>query len=383
MRKCMTDEFNSIYIYHLQRTSGERSRQEGGKVFGEGSRAPAAIVFLIKNPESTDHGKIYFHAVDDYLTREEKLAALKKDRSIAYTPMNVIVPDAHGDWFNQRDDSFSKFIQVGAKTPTELSLFKKPIVGVCTNRDAWVYNSSIFQIEKNLSRSVNAYLKARKIIRDSSKKEIKDRIEDAREAVNGEISWSRGLLQKIAKQKLISPFESKKVILSVYRPFTKQYLYYDHEAFVEMPGKWAIVFPNNKTKNLIICSSGVDNLVICINQNAKDAGQISLMTNYITDLHFNGDTQCFPRWLPGEQPKTAVGELFGDQNQMPSGFSPEALPHFQAAYPDQSITEDDLFYYIYGILHSEDYRTRYANNLMKELPRIPRVATHEQFMAFG
>lgn len=88
MRKCMAEEFNSIYVYHLkgnQRTSGERSRQEGGKVFGEGSRAPVAIVFLVKNPESSDHGKIYFHAVDDYLSREEKLAALKRDRSIAYT----------------------------------------------------------------------------------------------------------------------------------------------------------------------------------------------------------------------------------------------------------------------------------------------------------
>lgn len=127
----------------------------------------------------------------------------------------------------------------------------------------------------------------------------------------------------------------------------------------------------------------VDNLVICINQNAKDAGQIALMTDHIADLHFNGDTQCFPRWLPGEQSKAAEDTLdFGEPSEMPSGFSQEALPHFQAAYPGKPITEDDLFYYIYGILHSEDYRTRYANNLMKELPRIPRVATYEQFMAF-
>ena len=143
------------------------------------------------------------------------------------------------------------------------------------------------------------------------------------------------------------------------------------------------IFPESKSKNLVICSSGVDNLVICINQNAKDAGQIALMTDHIADLHFNGDTQCFPRWLPGEQSKAAEDTLdFGEPSEMPSGFSQEALPHFQAAYPGKPITEDDLFYYIYGILHSEDYRTRYANNLMKELPRIPRVATYEQFMAF-
>lgn len=130
--------------------------------------------------------------------------------------------------------------------------------------------------------------------------------------------------------------------------------------------------------------TGVDNKIICINQNAKDAGQIALMTDRIVDLHFNGDTQCFPRWLPGEKSSFGDGMLnLGEKEGVPSGFSSEALPHFQAAYPGKSISEDDLFYYIYGILHSEDYRTRYANNLMKELPRIPRVATYEQFLAFA
>ena len=108
------------------------------------------------------------------------------------------------------------------------------------------------------------------------------------------------------------------------------------------------------------------------------------MVDKIPCLDFLEKTQCFPRWLPGEQAKGAGATLaFGDSSEMPSGFSPEALPHFQAAYPGKPLTEDDLFYYIYGILHSEDYRARYANNLMKELPRIPRVATYEQFMDFA
>ena len=173
-----------------------------------------------------------------------------------------------------------------------------------------------------------------------------------------------------------------KIRLSVYRPFIPSFLYFD-KFWNLRQYQMTKIFPESKSKNLVICSSGVDNLVICINQNAKDAGQIALMTDHIADLHFNGDTQCFPRWLPGEQSKAAEDTLdFGEPSEMPSGFSQEALPHFQAAYPGKPITEDDLFYYIYGILHSEDYRTRYANNLMKELPRIPRVATYEQFMAF-
>ena len=386
MRKCMAEEFNSIYVYLLkgnQRTSGERSRQEGGKVFGEGSRAPVAIVFLVKNPDSSDHGKIYFHAVDDYLSREEKLAALKKDRSIAYTSMNVIVPDAHGDWFNQRDDSFKNFINIGTRTSAEESVFSNRIVGVVSSRDAWVYGSSKEKIKQNAERLINSYNKAKKVFINSNRENNQGKLTDARESVRGEISWSRGLLNKLVKQRLIQSFNSEKILTAIYRPFIQQYLYYDRDALVEMPGKWSKAFTTNTCNNLIICSSGVDNLVICINQNAKDAGQIALMTDHIADLHFNGDTQCFPRWLPGEQSKAAEDTLdFDEPSEMPSGFSQEALPHFQAAYPGKPITEDDLFYYIYGILHSEDYRTRYANNLMKELPRIPRVATYEQFMAF-
>ena len=107
------------------------------------------------------------------------------------------------------------------------------------------------------------------------------------------------------------------------------------------------------------------------------------MVDQIPCLDFLEKTQCFPRWLPGEQTEKKDTLDFGEPDEMPSGFTKEALPHFQEAYPGKAMTEDDLFYYIYGILHSEDYRTRYANNLMKELPRIPRVATYEQFRTFA
>ena len=132
------------------------------------------------------------------------------------------------------------------------------------------------------------------------------------------------------------------------------------------------IFPTNESKNLVICSSGVG---------SKEYS--CLMVDQIPCLDFLEKTQCFPRWLPGEQTEKKDTLDFGDSDEMPSGFTKEALPHFQKAYPGKVITEDDLFYYIYGVLHSEDYRTRYANNLMKELPRIPRVATYEQFMVFA
>ena len=376
MRKCLAEEFSAIYVYHLKgnaRTQGEQRRKEKDNVFGEGSRAPVAIVFLVKNPASAEHGKIYFHTVDDYLTREEKLACLRRDASMVYTQTNVLVPDAHSDWLNQRDDSYAKFMRVDGKKTKEPSIFLNYSNGIKSGRDPWVYNSSKNRLRESIKTSIEYFNDCvNNSLNDANYIPTKD---------DTKIKWNETQDALFKKQEHARKFDVNKIRYSFYRPFVPSFLYFD-KFWNLRQYQMSKLFPENESKNLVICSSGVDNLVICINQNAKDAGQIALMTNHIADLHFNGDTQCFPRWLPGEQSKTAVDDLFEAQNPMPSGFSPEALPHFQTAYPDESITEDDLFYYIYGILHSEDYRTRYANNLMKELPRIPRVATYEQFMAF-
>ena len=124
MRKCIAEEFNSIYILHLkgnQRTSGERSRREGGKIFGEGSRSPVAIVILVKNPDDKEKGKIYFHAVEDYLTREEKLQQLVTFKSATNIKWQRIYPDRHGDWLDLRDESAGNFISLD---PKEGKVFK-------------------------------------------------------------------------------------------------------------------------------------------------------------------------------------------------------------------------------------------------------------------
>ena len=367
MRKCLAEEFSAIYVYHLKgnaRTQGEQRRREKDNVFGEGSRAPVAIVFLVKNPASAERGKIYFHAVDDFLSRDEKLACLREDRSMAYTQTNVIVPDAHGDWLNQRDDSFSRFIEIGDKKNPRNALFKLYSSGLKTARDAWVYGSSIDRIKENVDRMFATYnQQAKEFDFDSSNFEF---VRDDKL-----IHWNRTLENFFKRGVRNLSFDPHSLYRSIYRPFFPQHCYFNKYAN-DMTYQIPLLFPSNEMENLAICSSGVG---------SKEFS--CLMTNCIVDLQLNFNGQCFPRWLPGEQAKEAEDTFdFGEPSEMPSGFSPEALPHFQAAYLGKPITEDDLFYYIYGILHSEDYRTRYANNLMKELPRIPRVATYEQFMAF-
>ena len=250
----------------------------------------------------------------------------------------------------------------GKKTK-EKSIFKNFSLGVGTNRDVWAYASSKLSLHNKMQTCITFYnQEVEKKKRDSNYVFLKDLTK---------ISWIHPQRIGFERQVKSNSFEYNKIYSCFYRPYIRQYLYFDrfwNNRVYQMPS----IFPMNTTDNLVICSSGVG---------SKEYS--CLMVDHIPCLDFLEKTQCFPRWLPGEQAKGAEDTLdFGESSEMPSGFSPEALPHFQAAYPGKPITEDDLFYYIYGILHSEDYRTRYANNLMKELPRIPRVATYEQFMAF-
>ena len=283
---------------------------------------------------------------------------------MAYTQTNVIVPDAHGDWLNLRDDSYAKFMRVDGKKTKESSIFSNYSNGIKSGRDPWVYNGSRTRLKNNIESSidyfngcVNNALHNKNYIPEKDDRKIK---------------WNEMQEALFEKLEYATKLDCKKICDSLYRPFIASFLYFD-KFWNLRQYQMAKLFPQNNTNNLLICSSGVG---------SKEFS--CLMVNQIPSLDFLEKTQCFPRWLPDEQTRATDDEFdFGEPNEVPSGFSPEALPHFQAAYPGMPMTEDDLFYYIYGILHSEDYRSRYANNLMKELPRIPRVATYEQFMAFS
>lgn len=375
MRKCMAEEFSSIYIWHLkgnQRTVGEQSRKEGGKVFGQGSRAPVAIVILVKKPEHKGKCKIHFAAVDDYLTREEKLKQTADAKSIYGIQFRTIVPDAHGDWLSQRDDSFERFI------PISSSVFKDCAIGVSTNRDFWVYGSSIKSIESNVNRTFDSYARSLTFFKNTGD------LQYATSIVNSDISWSAGLKRKLEKKEEIASFSKTKLTKSMYRPYFVQNLYYERNGIIERPGRWNSIIINSMPSecNYVICVTGVGAKSFCC-----------LMVDKIPCLDFVEKTQCFPRYLYEQQASAKATEsasLFeapSSENEVAGykrkdAITSEALKHFQDAYPGESVTTDAIFYYIYGILHSEEYRTRYANNLMKELPRIPRVATYEAFKKF-
>ena len=377
LRKCLEKEFSAIYIYNLrgnQRTMGETSRREGGKIFGSGSRTPVAITILVRNPKKLQgKAEIFYREVDDYLTRDEKLAQVRKMKSVAVGgfTQKVLHPNEKGDWLNQRNDLFTQYLPLEPKEKfknTNKSFFDCIAIGVATNRDAWAYNFSQAMLLENMRKLCATY----NLEREKYQK-TKQLAMDARS-----ISWTRKL-KKDATQNKIHTVSDCNVRVSCYRPFCRETLYYD-KAFIESPGQWLKIFPNEVQKNLLICVSGISG--------TKE--MTVLISDSIVDLHFNGDTQCFPLyWYEEKQAKKTMPNLFDSQEEAPQveyvrhdGVRDYILQAAWEKYHTDTISKEDIFYYVYGLLHSAGYRAQFAADLKKMLPRIPLVEAAADFKAF-
>ena len=453
LRQCLAEEFSSLYIFHLRgnaRTSGERRRQEKDNVFGQGTRTPIAISILVKNPQAAKQGQIYYHDIGDYLTREEKLATIAElgciDGITAQHGWQEITPDAHHDWLGQRDTDFERYISLGDKKDKgAITVFKNYSMGIKTNRDAWVYQFSVSLLKDNMNRMINFYnhetTRFQTVYTDNKALEVEDFINPD----ESQISWSRALRSDLKRGKS-HHFDVAAMTVGLYRPFTKQNLYFDR-AFVNDVALIPKIFPQKEAANQAISITG----------RGATKEFSALITDEIPDLEMISKGQCFPKdlfepeegveiaertdgrtddytdgrrrepgnmhhgvgddqglfrpddqrhsrlaatnersMLPplplrdgGRRMNTPQQDLFTAGGSAPqkklvrrSAITDGALAHFQEPYTE-TISKEDIFYYIYGLLHSEEYRARYADNLSKQLPRIPRMKTYAGFAAFS
>lgn len=395
LRKCFADEFTRIDVFHLRgnaRTQGEQRRKEAGNVFGEGTRTPVAVFVLTLNPASAARGRIRFHDVGDYLTREEKLAKVKGFASLAGVTQaggwQAVTPDEHGDWLKQRDDSFARFIAMGDKDGgAEAALFTTYSMGVKTQRDAWAINPSKAGLLANMRAMIATYEEERArfaaLGRTFENSAARDAFVDGFVTSDpARISWSANLKSDLGKNSAIGIDPGKAVPIS-YRPFSPQWLYFDrklNERVYQMPR----LFPEPR----------LENRVIMVKQRVDASSNFALAVGAIPDLQSDGGAQNFPRYIytPAPQAAQADGsqkELFAAAPTDPDtpryvrtdAITDAGLKHFTDAYPGETISKDDVFDYVYGILHHPTYRERYADNLTKELPRIPLMATAEAFRA--
>lgn len=366
-RTSLEKEFDKIYVFNLrgnQRTSGELSRKEGGKIFGSGSRTPIAITLLVRYPEARrlDQCQIYYHDIGDYLSREEKLRKITQAQSYRGLDWTLITPNEKHDWINQRDGLFDTLLPL---TPEKMfdtkakSVFLGDSNGFQTARDAWVYQYSQKELERNTQAMIAFY---------------NEQLEKAEPSMDKtKISWTRGLRKTFEKGTVLS-HHPEMVQIGMYRPFSKCYVYTD-KFWVEYPATKERFFPTHHHKNL----------VICVTAGSK---QSCLITDCLPDWHFIGDSQCFPLYWYDENKGEPAVSLFGTTNEerwtQRDGITDWCLQEVRSRFAGaQSLTKEDIFYYVYGLLHSPHYRERFADDLRKALPRIPIVERAEEFIAFS
>ncbi|WP_425622522.1 type ISP restriction/modification enzyme [Brevibacillus borstelensis] len=344
LRKCLHDEFNYIYVFNLrgdQRTLGEKSRQEGGKIFGSGSRTPIAITILVR--DGTENHEIYYHDIGNYLSREQKLAIISDFTSVSGIKWTKIHPDANNDWINLRDQNYEKFDLMDG------GVFMNKAIGVSTNRDAWVYGFSREQVIKNTQQMVKNYNS--EVIRLSIIKDEREKINQINNSGDF-VKWSSGLKQKLTKGTRIQ-LDDKSVITSMYRPFTKKYLYYQTD-IIERPSRYKDIF-------------GSENKVIYVTGAGSSRDFSCIIIDKIPNLDLMEKGQGFYCY-----DNSQTGALLIDTSNINGSFIDKL-----------NLSEDDVFYYVYGVLHSKEYREKYANNLKKELPRIPILKNKEKFTEVG
>ena len=378
LRKCLEKEFSAIYVFNLrgnQRTSGETSRREGGKIFGSGSRTPIAITILVKNPAHKGKAFINYHDIGDYLSREEKLSIIVKKRSALNPAMNwqQLHPNEHGDWLNQRNDVFSSFIPLGDKDNKEnKQTFFMPFYsnGLKTNADSWMYNYSKKLLLEKMELFVDTYNKETLRYKTSQKSES---FETFCLKNDKQIKWHSGLYPK-GEKGLLAHFDKEKVSIALYRAFCKTFCYYD-EFLVQRVSLLPKIFPTQNTNNLTICVPGV----------GDRKGFSTIISRNVTDLELLEKAQCFPLYYYEKrsvyQPTLFDGES-NAQYTRKDGITNFILERCRESYGPK-VTKEDIFYYVYGLLHSPDYCKTFAADLKKMLPRLPLVEKPADFWTFS
>ena len=353
VRAYMHEEFTDVWCFDLRgnaRTQGEPRKQEGGNIFGSGSRAPVTITILVRNPDKKEH-EIHYRDIGDYLSREQKLKVLYGAGSITgIKGWQIIKPDKNHDWLNQRDDAFTEYLPMGSKETKSgngNAVFKTHSLGISTNRDMWVYNSSKNKLSMNMKKHIN-YCNSQ----DLACPKI-----DPQQA-----KWSHDLSKKLNRLISKPEFEKRKIRMALYRPFFKQYVYFE-KTFIDRLGKNPSFFPKERLENLVICVP------------TNFTGDFStFIANTTPDLSIVSHGQCFPLYTYDRNGKKTVQK---------ENVTKYALEEYRFRYRDEKITKTDIFYYVYGLLHHPGYRKKYANNLSKGLPHIPTAPDFRAFQETG
>lgn len=409
VRLSLAQEFSQIFVYNLRGgirgKLGESAKREGGNIFP--IMTGVAITVLVKDPTYSGTAEIFYTESEDYATRQEKLDQISSFGSIegisGADAFRSITPNRHGDWISSRDELFATFQEVGNKSlkgkESSPAIFRQFSLGLGTNRDAWCYNFSHPRVQSNMKRMIEFY---------------NDQVESHQTSTTAsrdstKINWNRQLLRDLDNERRHS-FKKKALHTGTYRPFCTQVVYFARE-MNNMVYQLPQLFPTQAQRNLC--------LTVTSEGSAKEFA--SLATTSLPDLHLLGagvGTQTFPlyTWEPLSPASGGEPDLFADLStssesqadgaatassldfsrpigdQIPvildgyrrvDNVTDATLASYREHYGDAGITKEDIFFYVYALLHHPEYRERYQDDLKKMLPHIPRAAGFHTYASVG
>ncbi len=353
-RKCVAKEFSHLYVLNLRgnaRTSGEERKKQGDGIFDSGSRATVAVIFFVKDKSVPDN-TIFYYEVGDYLKREAKLNLLAGFENLESVPFKEITPNAKGDWINQREDGFEKLIPLKRDSKLKIfdTIFDINSCGVASGRDLWVYNFSQKTLKQSVQRCIDTYNADLKRFNEVFREAFKQRTKgvksgDLYKNLNDKeittdktkIAWTDSLKNHLIKNTNLQESNEEHMRLSLYRPFNKQWLYWDKD-LIKQQGRFSKIFPDKSAHNVVI-NTGVG--------------------------------QAYPLYYYDD---------LGNRYNAISGY---ALNLFRRHYKDNAIVEEEIFYYIYAIFHHKGYLEKYKNSLAKEAPRIALSEDFKELSILG
>ncbi|NCR23878.1 MAG: N-6 DNA methylase [Microcystis aeruginosa L111-01] len=360
-RKSVVNEFD--YIYTIDLGGDIREGDTTGNVFN--IITGVAITFMIKiKSKNKLPCQIMYCNTENFNSAQEKLDSLAKTK-FDYFTFEHIKPDHQNNWVNLTDNDFDNLISIADKK--NKSIFEVFSNGVATNRDEWVYdidlenleNKSIFFIDE-YNHEVKRWIQYKKNNKYQDIKKEDNPIVDKFIAERNLIKWSSRIKRDKLRKEKTDIFNREDLRESHYRPFVKRYIYFSYIP-IDIKGSQHLFFSKKSSSNHVICFA-----------NNEQTDILVLAINTLCDLNFCArGSSCFALYT------------YDENGNRVDNITDWGLQQFQNHYKDKNLTKLDIFHYTYGVLHNPEYRTKYELNLKRKFPRLPFYDNFSQWVEWG
>jgi len=368
MRKHVLADFNCVYHLDLRGNVRHNPRLSGSAYNVFGIQVGVGITVAVR---CAHHRKptLMLSRVDELVRREHKLAWLRDRQKLSNVNWDSISADQSGTWRSPAHrDEFESCVPMGAKRAVVRgeagtdTMFRLHANGVKTNADVYLHDfdrSAVEERARRIAEDYNSQL-------DRWKRHGHPRDLGSFLRIDEKVhKWIRNTKRTLQRGDDVH-FSSECIRRCLYRPFSRRFYYFE-KAFNEDLYRFPTFLPSPATES--------ENQLLCVSAVGSERPFYCMASNTIVNLSlvgFGGGCQCFPFYTYAQE---------GTNRR--DNITDWALKHFRDHYGNRRITKWDIFYYVYGILHHPAYRERYADNLKRELPRIPLAPDFRAFSSAG